>query len=314
MKNGHLSHVNQPIIVSGMYRSGTSIAANVVHAWGAFGGDPDQLAKGDPRNPRGYWQNPALERFCAQLFSDIGVDYWHESFSEIARLKASVPRYRNQAEALILQMQSPGKVWFWKEPKLTVLLPFWKRIWPAATHVITVRNPFDSALSWQKFALPRGTNGRIQAVAAALLSWQAMMLSLLENTEDSNSKYFLTYEKLINDPQAECLRLAEFLGREYHTEETASAKVPAMVAAVDPGLQRSNTNTPFDEVEIATEPQKALYKLLLAKAADPSVRFDRSQYPFYTGWREYLDNLKLLRTVYDELHRYRAAQAVVSGM
>jgi hypothetical protein len=314
MNNGHGSHVNQPIIVSGMYRSGTSIAANVVHAWGAFGGDPDQLAKGDPRNPRGYWQNHALERFCAQLFSDIGVDYWHESFSEIVRLKASVPRYRNQALALISQMQSVGRIWFWKEPKLTVLLPFWKRIWPAATHVITLRNPFDSALSWQKFALPRGTHGRIQAVAAALLSWQAMMLSLMENTEDSNSKYFVVYEQLVNDPQAECRRLAEFLCREYQTQETVDTKVPAMVAAVDPGLRRLHTNVPFDEMEIATEPQKALYKFLLTKAADPTARFDRNQYPFYAGWREYLDNLKLLRTVYDELHRYRAVQAVVSGM
>ena len=87
-----------------------------------------------------------------------------------------------------------------------------------------------------------------------------------------------------------------------------------MVAAVDPGLRRLHTDMPFDQVEIATEPQKALYKFLMTKAADPTARFDRNQYPFYAGWREYLDNLKLLRTVYDELHRYRAAQAVVSGM
>jgi len=314
MNKGNISHANQPIIVMGMYRSGTSIAANVVQVWGAFGGDADELAKGDLRNPRGYWQNHALERFCAQLCADIGVDYWHESFSELARLKASVPRYRSKAQALMEQMQSAGTTWFWKEPKLTVLLPFWKQIWPAATHIITVRNPYDSALSWQKFALARGTHGRIQAVAAALLSWQAMMLSLLENTEDSSSKYFLVYERLISDAQAECRRLAEFLSRQYHKEENVDAKVAAMVAAVDPGLCRLQTGVPFHEVDVATEAQKALYEFLMAKVADPTAKFDSKNYPFSPGWREYLDNLKLLRTVYDELQQYKAAQSVAAAM
>lgn len=314
MSNSSVLSVKQPIIVSGMYRSGTSIAANVIHAWGAFGGDPAQLAKGDQRNPHGYWQNSALERFLAQLSSDIGVDYWHESFSELARLKASVPRCRNAALALISQMQASGKVWFWKDPKLTVLLPFWKKILPAATHIVMIRNPFDSALSWQKFSLPRATHGRIQALAAALLAWQAMMLSLLENIGDSDSQYFIVYEQLIAEPETECRRLAEFLCREYDMSEATDDRVAAMLAAVGLGPRRIEPNRSFDELEIATEPQKALYKFLLAKASDPATPFDRSKYPFYPGWREYLDNLKLLRTVYDELHQYKAAQAVVSGM
>ena len=48
----------RPIVVVGMDRSGTSLIANLVHVWGAYGGDPTKLSRGHPQyNARGFWEN-----------------------------------------------------------------------------------------------------------------------------------------------------------------------------------------------------------------------------------------------------------------
>jgi hypothetical protein len=35
---------------------------------------------------------------------------------------------------LLQEMQSAGRAWFWKDPRLSVLLPFWKQFWGPAIY------------------------------------------------------------------------------------------------------------------------------------------------------------------------------------
>lgn len=305
---------HRPIIVAGMFRSGTSLTGNLIHEWGAFGGDPRQLIDGDERNPRGYWQHQRLGRFVSQLLRDIGVNFWHPSFPEAAHSLAGIPRYRDSALLLVSEMASSGRIWFWKEPKLSVLLPFWKQICPDAIYVIPVRNPYDTAVSWQKFALPEVARGKVQLIGAALLWWQTTMMALLENTEGSQSRYFISYEQLLMEPEAECRKLAGFLRRECGLGEEENTDVSAMVRVVDPQLRRMRVGMSLDEVDVATQAQKFLYQFLLAKVTNSDLPFDATLYPYYPGWREYLDNAKLLCDLYEELEQYKAAHALVRAL
>jgi len=47
----------RPIIVLGAERSGTSVCAEMVYAWGAHAGDPADLPAADVLNPRGRWEH-----------------------------------------------------------------------------------------------------------------------------------------------------------------------------------------------------------------------------------------------------------------
>jgi hypothetical protein len=304
---------HRPIIVSGMYRSGTSLMANLVHAWGAHGAVPSRTAGDgesepppDEGNPRGYWQSMKVMRFMAALQRQIGVPCWHPDFRQAAAALAADPRYRDAALTLIAEMQATGRPWFWKEPMFTVLLRFWKEVWGTAVYVITIRHPYDSALSWQKYTVPAQERGRIQMGATTLLWWQTLMLSVLEDTEGAE-RYFIVYEQLVARPEEECRRLATFLSHATRTGEPDDARVAAMVSAVDPRLRRVRATMPFDDVEVATDAQKELYRFLLAKAADPTLPFEPRQYPFYPGWREHLDNLEILKSLYVQLHPSEAA-------
>lgn len=297
----------RPIVICGMNRTGTSITASVVHAWGAFGGDTEELLSRDEANPRGFWQHRGLSSFLSGLLREVGLGFWDPGFPDAARAKASDPRHRETACALMAQMQSAGRPWFWKNPLLTVWLPFWKELWRDAVYIITVRHPYATALSWQRYWLPAEAHGKVRIAAAALLQWQAMMLLVLESTEGCRSRQFVVYEQLVTHPHEECRRLSEFLSREYDGVPADGARVADMAAHVDPQLMTARVNIPFDEVAVATDAQKALYRLLLAKAADPGLPFDRRLYPLHPGAHEYLDNLQVLSTVYRQLVRMQAA-------
>lgn len=57
----------RPIIIVGAERSGTSVCAEMVHAWGAYVGDPGELPAADQLNPRGRWEHLPLWDLLAEL-------------------------------------------------------------------------------------------------------------------------------------------------------------------------------------------------------------------------------------------------------
>ncbi len=275
----------------------------------ARGGEQDALdpTTANVSNPRGYWQNRAVMMFNAQLERDIGLPYWDPAFRDRARALADSPRHRDGARALVAQMQDAGRPWFWKEPMFTMLLRFWKEIWRDPIYIVTVRHPYASALSWEKYFVPPHERGKIRLIATTLSSWQCMMTSVLEDTVDSPSRSLVVYEHLIADPEPACRRLADFLSRETGTAPVSDAHLLTMTAAIDPALRHVRVPAAFDEEASATQAQKALYRFLLARAADPALAFDAGRYPFCPGWREHLDNLEILKALYVQLYPSEAA-------
>ena len=198
----------RPIIVLGAERSGTSVAAEMVQRWGAYAGEPDQLTPGDARNPQGFWEYKPVWDFLAKLGGfDAGASWWDADFQTHMREKRSQPVYRDEALALIAGMDKAGRPWFWKDPALSFFLPFFQAIWGNAVYVITVRDPYDIARSWQQFVLPPKFEGAVSLIAGNLLRWQYMISLILEHTEAAQDKIFIPYEELdaaagIADPTA----------------------------------------------------------------------------------------------------------------
>src|SRR5687768_2870877 len=71
----------RPIIVLGPERTGTSLVAEMVHAWGAYAGEPHDLSPPDHRNQRGYWEYQPLWALAEQIGDfAAGVSWWEASF------------------------------------------------------------------------------------------------------------------------------------------------------------------------------------------------------------------------------------------
>lgn len=290
---------SRPVIILGVDRSGTSIVARLAHEWGAYGGDFAQLTRSDPFNPSGYWEYRPMVLFLHEVFKEVGRNFWRPGFEEALRSAAENPRLREPAAGLVASMAAGGPAWFWKEPWLSVQLPFWKEIWGDASYIITVRNPYDSAVSWEKMMLPREARGRISIIALNLLRWQHFMMSILCNVDGSRRLLFVPYEDLVRDPRSQCVRISRFLDQETGAAPTGEDRIERMVNAVDPGLWRNKSETDFSQIKIASRDQKAFYELLRRKVDDPYEPFDAADYPIYPGWREYLHNFAEFEAFYD---------------
>ncbi len=144
----------QIVVVVGMHRSGTSLAAEMLVRLGAHSGD--RLLEANQFNPRGYWEDADLvdihDRILAALDRSWGgwssglplPDAWMEG-PKIAPL-------RDELESFILsgieRIESP---WMIKDPRICRLLPLWRAI--ADKHgihvsaVLSVRTPDAVAAS-----------------------------------------------------------------------------------------------------------------------------------------------------------------------
>ena len=258
---------------------------------------PEKLPKADAHAPRGYWEFLPLWDLLAELGDfDAGATWWDRDFQQQIEKKAADPVYRKKAAELMAEMYKGGP-WFWKDPALSHFLPFWKQIWGNAVYIITVRNPLDAAVSWQKFIMPSNVKIHISFVAMNLLRWQHMMTLILQHTEDAQHRLFLGYEDIVRQPHVQAEKLACFLNSKFGKRVSP---IQAIVDAVEPQLWRNNCDIPFEQVAEATSEQKTLYAFARQKIDNPLEPFDVTKYPLPPGYLEFLNVQEALLKAYRE--------------
>ena len=286
--------MSRPIVVLGMHRGGTSLIGDVVHRWGAFAGQDSKLLKADENNQQGYWEYIPLINFNDNLLNSIGSTWLvppGTDAEETLVARSSETVYKAPAEQLIKEMEAGGRHWFWKDPRMTVLLPFWKRVWGEAVYVIAMRHPVEIAMSLRKRDhLP---------LSASLLIWQQYMLQCLKHTEGSRHRIFIKYEKLIQSPLEECTRLNVFLNNSCG-RESDPVVLEKMTAAVNVGLRHNRSRLPFSEEPQATPQQKVLDEILSERAEDRAGPFEQAKIALYPGWKEYLQTFAALSRLWQQ--------------
>ena len=267
---------------------------------GCVCGSPEKLHQADVHAPRGYWEFLPLWDLLAELGDfDTGATWWDRDFQQRTKKKAADPAFRKKATELMAEMDKGGP-WFWKDPALSHFLPFWKQIWGEAIYIITVRNPLDTAVSWQKFIMPSHVKVRISFVAMNLLRWQHIMTQILQHTEDVQHRLFFGYEDIMYNPRAQAERLACFLNSKFGKR---ISPIQEMVDVVEPQLWRNKCSIPFEQVPEATSEQKALYAFAKRKIDNPFVPFDITKYPLPPGYLEFLNIQEALLKAYRELEQ-----------
>lgn len=271
----------RPVIVIGAERSGTSVCAEMVHAWGAHAGDPGDLPPADALNPRGRWEYLPLWDLLAEIGDFAGgATWWAEDFPAKVAAKAADPQLAGRARALVARMEAPGLPWLWKDPALCHFLGFWQAFWQAPVFVVMVRHPVDLAVSWNQFRLVGGLTET--SPECNLLRWQHMMLTVLHATAAEPATLFAEYEAVTGDPQGQARRLAAFLDRQCATA-TADDTVASMAAVCVPAFRRNRDGNSREELMTAS--QRSLYRFLQQKVRDSRTPVT-DLFPMPAGWRE----------------------------
>ena len=291
------------IIVLGSMRSGTSLVAELIRQWGAYAGVEQQLWKSDFQDPRGFGY---MEYIPLQELNDELLDHNDRMppLVEAMQEKAENQALRDQAWALIEAMddqaaKSQALAWVWKDARLPLTLPFWVKLWQDVVYVVTVRHPAEITLSAAK---AQEFQEEAPPFSAGLLYWQYCMLNVITYTQNSPNKIFLAYDQIINNPDHECSRLAEFLdlvcGRPRQSSE---GRLSRMRSTISENHRHYAYKKSLTEIEQATREQRALYNFLRVKTMYPDETFRREDFELYPGWKEFLQSLDMLLTLSNKL-------------
>jgi hypothetical protein len=194
---------NDIICIIGMHRSGTSMMAGLLHQCGLYLGPENQLLGANSGNPEGHFEHKGFFRINEALLEHIGGSWdFPPTLKPGWEHDDSLEGLRNDAKALVNTFY--GKLpWGWKEPRTTILLPFWRSIVPQLRFVICVRSPLEVAKSLAK-------RNKIPIEQGVVL-WHRYMRAAIQDTE-SYPRFFAYYEDFIADPEVQVETLIDFCG------------------------------------------------------------------------------------------------------
>ncbi len=192
------------VLVLGMHRSGTSALTRVLNLLGLDAGR-DVLMGASESNPTGHWEVERLTSFNDRLLDELGGRWSAPPAATAAEVAALAEGPRGDEAAALHAEAFVGTAWVWKDPRVCLLLPFWREVLSrggiAPYEVVALRDPAEVAASLaarDDVALDYG-----------LALWERYGRVLLEAL-DGHRACFVPYERLLAEPETVARELVAF--------------------------------------------------------------------------------------------------------
>ena len=268
-----------PFAVVGLHRCGTSLLSRLLQSLGfQFGED---TIKADQNQPDGYLEDKSLVALHRHWFRDVfsptsagWPDWGWSSSGNVSSLGKR--HWKPQAQAWAEQNQKaflasitsknpnpeslPG--WAFKDPRLTILLPFWQDCLPSLKFLAVYRTPWDFADALQRLSHPQfRTNPEL-----ILPLWSFYNQRLVEFVESRCDSIILLHaETLASDPS----QLPAVLGQRWDLFPEPSYDAAGLQSLVDPGrLHHLPLDDPLAHLYAHVYPQHCSLFLHLQANAD----------------------------------------------
>ena len=263
------------VLVVGMHRSGTSAVAGALGAAGLNLVHPDDRMDWPESNPE-HWESLALglhnEDLLARL--DGAWDAPPDAYRGWERSPA-VSGAPDPTPLLEVAYPEPGPKVF-KDPRLCLLLPYWRNTLPAPMAAVLVwRSPMAVALSLKKRdSLP---------LADGVALWERYNRRAVDGL-DGMDTYVLDYESVVGDGDRSIGALTTWLGSLDQFEEAAQQwDTAAASKAIVGGLLHHQGDDPDDAEAVVLEEQRELVRYL-GEAAGGHRPFRAAPYGRESAW------------------------------
>jgi len=134
-----MTAVEQPVLViTGMHRSGTSLAASVFQSAGLSIGK--RLMGPAPSNIPGHFEDLDFVELHERILVSSGL--CHTGLAVPSEQPPVPDALRDAAVALIADRMSAGLPWGWKDPRTVLFLDFWHSLLPRTCWVFMCRSPW----------------------------------------------------------------------------------------------------------------------------------------------------------------------------
>lgn len=252
----------QLVVVLGMHRSGTSALTRSLQVLGVDLGD-NLLPANAQVNAKGFWEDREVLQFNVELMSVLGLDWDNLSIISPELCNSEQVRaYVPGAMALLKKKMQHTACFGLKDPRMSVLLPFWKQVFDLlgldVFYIIAARHPLSivQSLAKRDNMLPEQT----------LPLWQNYMLSCLWYTRGERC-LVVEYENILKAPEQQLLRLSALTGLTFDAGSDAFKLYASDF--ISPELSHSHfAAEQFEAAGAVTEEHVKLYHLLVALAHD----------------------------------------------
>jgi len=133
------------LIVMGVARSGTSVSTQIAASIG-LAPPQDDLMGADRYNASGYWESRSLSRLDDLLLAQWRCTWWLAPPAITPMMIHQIRGFSYLAAAAFVGTFTETP-WVWKDPRLTMLLPFWEQVLGHQPVLFVHRDPGEVAAS-----------------------------------------------------------------------------------------------------------------------------------------------------------------------
>lgn len=275
------------LLVTGMHRSGTSLAARVLNLLGVDLGPTDAMLATTTANPRGYWEAEPITELDNDLLGHLGGS-WRKlpPLPPGWEAEGSLDPFRRRARDLLAELFGAAEVAAFKDPRASVLLPFWRTVTPVAGTLLVLRSPQEVADSVQ------ARDGHHPEHVAGL--WLDYVTAAWIHDPD---RKVVSYEQLLAAPVETAHRLADW----FHLFPPTDTIARRIEDFRDPDLRRATGAASGQGPVMAAA--ATVYGILAPQGRDPLAEPAEGLDPLLRQWHA---DRALGRQLAVEAHRLRA--------
>jgi len=239
------------LLVLGMHRSGTSAVVRLLNMMGAWLGPPERVKGANPENPKGFWENEDVVDLDNKVLAAQRCLWNRLSEFDPARLAdEKLATLRRRARDLVIRMDA-SRPWAVKDPRMCLLLPFWRPLLELPVCVLVNRSPGEVAQSLR-------TRNNIPLQVGISL-WELHNLEVLRGSMGL-PRILVQYADVVRDPVGTTRQVFHQL-RDLGVRKLECPSDAEIAAFIDPKLRREKTTLP-DQEDLLTPPQRRLCEAL----------------------------------------------------
>ena len=279
---------SQPLVILGMFRSGTSCVATCFSKLGFYFGEKSELFPPDEFNPGGYHELKDLMNLNRKILGVFGMR--HFQVEEIPEGWEEIPgtlELVSDLEGLLKAHLGGRERWGWKEPQTSVILPLYRHLFTAQgiepRYIICVRHPLAVNASQRTHSPLPPIGERVMGL------WLHYTLSALHESRGAR-RMVIHYESFLQDPKP-------FLSHAFAMMDNLPATSDNFSEAAA-CVRREWQHFKHNEDELGQWPPlvASTYELAKRCAAAPSEfqsgLFDRDIESLWLQWRQMREMVK----------------------
>lgn len=274
-KNTYQQH---GLIITGMHRSGTSLAAALLQRSGVFLGD-DLIGPG-PGNRQGHFESQQIVALQEKALIDLGINPLGRPS---ARKPSFTPDQRAMAQQIIESHQTSHRPWGFKDPRAVFFLDQWRALLPEARFLFLYRSPWAVVDSLFR----RGSDQELWPKPEwAIGLWKAYNQKIIDFMRAHPTACVVMHADTLVSQQALLVEtLNQRLGWSLNAQEDVYRQdLFRLECANTPGQALVETQDP-EALEIYQALQALDHTLNLATICpDHGARTTATPYPDYAAW------------------------------